>query len=236
MRAIILAAGMGTRLHPLTLTTPKSLIKIGGETLIERQIKFLREACIDEIVVVTGYLAEKFQFLVDKYGVKLVYNDKYDVYNNFYTMYLVREYLSEAYVIDADNYLHENFLQNTMRDSTYFSAYKTNFKDEWLLKCNSDNLVEEIVIASGNGFILSGVSFWTKEAGEILREILEEEINKEGFGDLYWDNLVKDNISKIKVVKQEISSTASFEIDDLNDLEKLENFLSTIERNHPITK
>ncbi|HEM5128047.1 TPA: NTP transferase domain-containing protein, partial [Streptococcus suis] len=63
MRAIILAAGMGTRLRPLTLTTPKSLIKIGGETLIERQIKFLREVCIDEIVVVTGYLAEKFQFL-----------------------------------------------------------------------------------------------------------------------------------------------------------------------------
>ncbi len=63
------------------------------------------------------------------------------------------------------------------------------------------------------------VFFWTKEAGEILREILEEEINKEGFGDLYWDNLVKDNLSKIKVVKQEISSTASFEIDDLNDLE-----------------
>ncbi|EHC03588.1 NTP transferase domain-containing protein [Streptococcus suis] len=236
MRAIILAAGMGTRLRPLTLTTPKSLIKIGGETLIERQIKFLREVCIDEIVVVTGYLAEKFQFLVDKYGVKLVYNDKYDVYNNFYTMYLVREYLSDAYVIDADNYLHENFLKNKISNSTYFSAYKTNFKDEWLLKCNSDNLVEEIIIASGHGFILSGVSFWTKEAGATLREILEEEINKEGFGDLYWDNLVKDNISKIKVVKQEISSTASFEIDDLNDLEKLENFLSTIERNHPITK
>ncbi len=105
----------------------------------------------------TGYLSEKFQFLEDKYDIKLVYNDKYDVYNNFYTMYLVREYLSEAYVIDADNYLHENFLQNSMRDSTYFSAYKTNFKDEWLLKCNSDNLVEEIAIASGNGFILSGV-------------------------------------------------------------------------------
>ncbi|HEM5280374.1 TPA: NTP transferase domain-containing protein, partial [Streptococcus suis] len=65
MRAIILAAGMGTRLRPLTLTTPKSLIKVGGETLIERQIKFLREACVNEIIVVTGYLSEKFQFLED---------------------------------------------------------------------------------------------------------------------------------------------------------------------------
>ena len=59
MRAIILAAGMGTRLRPITLTTPKSLIEIGEETLIERQIRFLKEKGIDDVIVVTGYLAEK---------------------------------------------------------------------------------------------------------------------------------------------------------------------------------
>ena len=102
MRAIILAAGMGTRLRPITLTTPKSLIKIGNETLIERQIHFLREKGIDEIIIVTGHLAEKFEFLKDKYQVTLVHNDKYAIYNNFYTMYLVKQYLSNTYVIDAD--------------------------------------------------------------------------------------------------------------------------------------
>ncbi|EGP66078.1 hypothetical protein HMPREF9182_1116 [Streptococcus sp. oral taxon 056 str. F0418] len=63
MRAIILAAGMGTRLQPITLNTPKSLIKIEEETLIERQIRFLRERGVEEIIVITGYLAEKFEFL-----------------------------------------------------------------------------------------------------------------------------------------------------------------------------
>lgn len=91
MRAILLAAGMGTRLRPLTLTTPKSLTVVNGKPMLEQQIEFLREVGVEEIIVVTGYLAEKFAYLTDKYGVKLVHNDLYDVYNNIYTMYLVRD-------------------------------------------------------------------------------------------------------------------------------------------------
>ena len=75
MRAIILAAGMGTRLRPITLTTPKSLIKIGNETLIERQIHFLREKGIDEIIIVTGHLAEKFEFLKEDVNGNKLKND-----------------------------------------------------------------------------------------------------------------------------------------------------------------
>ena len=146
MRAIILAAGMGTRLRPITLTTPKSLIEIGEETLIERQIRFLKEKGIDDVIVVTGYLAEKFEFLREKYQVTLIHNDKYDVYNNFYTMFLVKEYLSDTYVIDADNYLVNNFLQTNLKHSTYFSAYKTNFKQEWVLHTDENQNVTDITI------------------------------------------------------------------------------------------
>ena len=96
MKAIILAAGMGTRLRPITLTTPKSLIEVAGTSLIERQIEFLRAKGIEDIIVVTGYLAEKFDFLKDQYGVTLIHNDQYESYNNFYTMYLVRHYLSDG--------------------------------------------------------------------------------------------------------------------------------------------
>ena len=74
MRAILLAAGMGTRLRPLTLKTPKPLIKVNGESMIEKQIKSLKEIGIDEIIVVTGYLKEKFEFLKEKYGVKIIYH------------------------------------------------------------------------------------------------------------------------------------------------------------------
>lgn len=79
MRAIILAAGMGSRLRPLTLNMPKPLIKINNESIIERQIKFIKEIGINEIIVMTGYLKEEFEFLKEKYGVKIIYNDKYDI-------------------------------------------------------------------------------------------------------------------------------------------------------------
>lgn len=225
MRAIILAAGMGTRLRPLTLTTPKSLIKVSGEPLLERQIKFLQEKSINEIIVVTGYLHEKFDFLAHKYGVTLVHNDKYDVYNNFYTMYLVKNYLSDAYVIDADNYLVENFLEADIKESTYFSAFKTDFVDEWLLECEDDNRVKNILVTSGSGTILSGVSYWNAETGQILNDIIDNYYLNRDYTQLYWDNVVMENLDKLTVYRKEIPSNAIFEIDSLSDLEKLRDFL-----------
>ncbi|HEM6156764.1 TPA: NTP transferase domain-containing protein [Streptococcus suis] len=227
MRAIILAAGMGTRLRPLTLTTPKSLIEVGGQTLIERQILFLNEIGISEIIIVTGYLSEKFDFLENKYGVKLIHNDKYDTYNNFYSMYLVRDFLSDAYVIDADNYLHTNFLDSDVTISTYFSAYKRGFEDEWLLKCDDNGLVKEIVIDSGEGSILSGVSYWDAKSGQVLKKLIEEILESNDFCNLYWDNLVKDNLDKLIVYKRDIPSNVIFEIDNLNDFVQLQKFLSS---------
>lgn len=225
MRAIILAAGMGTRLRPLTLTTPKSLIEVAGESLLERQIKFLKERSINEIIVVTGYLHEKFDFLADKYGVTLVHNDKYDVYNNFYTMYLVKDYLSDAYVIDADNYLVDNFLETYVEQSTYFSAFKTDFADEWLLECGQDNKVNNIIVTSGSGTILSGVSYWNSETGKILNDIIDDYYLNKDYTQLYWDNVVMENLDKVTVYRKEIPTNAIFEIDSLEDLEELREFI-----------
>ena len=80
MRAIILAAGMGTRLRPLTDNKPKSLVEVAGEAMAERQVRFLKEKGIDDIVMVVGYQKEAFEYLVDRYGVRLVFNEKFDVH------------------------------------------------------------------------------------------------------------------------------------------------------------
>ena len=78
MKAIILAAGMGTRLRPLTNEMPKALVKVNGKPMLERQIEFLHEKGIKDIIIVTGYLKEKFDYLQGKYGVELIFNEKYD--------------------------------------------------------------------------------------------------------------------------------------------------------------
>lgn len=98
MNAIIITAGMGTRLNPLTLSTPKPLIKIFGKPMIEKNIEYLLQEGIEEIVIVTGYMKDMFEYLRDKYKeVKLIYNPKYKEYNNIYSFYLEREFLKDSY-------------------------------------------------------------------------------------------------------------------------------------------
>ena len=89
--AVITAAGFGSRFVPLTFETPKGLLEVFGERMIERQIKQLHEAGITDITIIVGYLKEKFEYLIDKYQVKLLYNPEYATKNNLATIYHARE-------------------------------------------------------------------------------------------------------------------------------------------------
>ncbi len=80
--AVIMAAGASSRFAPLSYETHKALTVVKGEVMIERQIQQLQEANVPEIFVVTGYKAEQFSSLADKYGVKLVPNPDYLTRNN----------------------------------------------------------------------------------------------------------------------------------------------------------
>ncbi|MDU4892252.1 MAG: sugar phosphate nucleotidyltransferase [Clostridium sp.] len=220
MRAILLAAGMGTRLRPITLETPKPLIEIKGEAMIERQIKALKEIGIEDIIVVTGYLKEKFDFLKEKYGVKTVHNDMYDKYNNIYTMYLVKDYLKDVYVIEGDIYLNKNFLRKDIEKSAYFSAPKEDFQNEWMLKLDENDRVIAIEEGSEDGrYIMCGVSYWNEKDGEYIVKKLEERVADGDFTTLFWDHIVRDNIGDIDVRLEKLDSDDVYEIDSLEELQ-----------------
>lgn len=229
MRAIILAAGLGTRLRPMTDNTPKALIKVKDKPLVEYQIEYLKEKGIDEIIVVVGYLHEQFDYLKEKYGVKLVFNEKYVEYNNFYSLYLVKDYLADSYVIDADNYLFKNMFRSDINRSTYFSVYREDCENEWFLIYGDDYKVEDIIVDSKAGRILSGVSFWDKETAEKINKFIDFAYDSNEFMDLYWDNMVKDNISELDVYVEELEANSIYEIDSVKDYNKLEKILREYE-------
>lgn len=229
MRAIILAAGLGTRLRPMTDNTPKALIKVKDKPLVEYQIEYLKEKGIDEIIVVVGYLHEQFDYLKEKYGVKLVFNDKYAEYNNFYSLYLVKDYLADSYVIDADNYLFKNMFRSDINRSTYFSVYREDCENEWFLIYGDDYKVKDIIVDSKAGRILSGVSFWDKETAEKINKFIDFAYDSNEFMDLYWDNMVKDNISELDVYVEELEVNSIYEIDSVKDYNKLEKILREYE-------
>lgn len=228
MRAIILAAGMGTRLRPLTKHIPKSLLKVGEEPIIERQIKFLQEKGILEIIIVTGYLKEKFEYLKEKYNVTLIHNDKYDVYNNVYSMYLVKDYLKDTIVTEADVFMTNNFFKTNLTNSTYFTGIKTDFKDEWVLHFDETNKVEDIMIGSGTDYIMTGVSYWSNVDGLFIKDKLVEVIENGQFKNLYWDDIVKDNLENLNIYVSKVNSDDWFEIDSIDDYEKVKNFIENI--------
>lgn len=225
MRAIILAAGLGSRLRPMTDNKPKALIEVNSKPLIEYQIEYLQEKSITDIKIVVGYLKEQFYYLKEKYNVDLIYNEKYAQYNNFYSLYLVKEYLANSYVIDADNYIFKNIFKEKVEKSTYFSVYRENCRNEWFLEYDKDYKVKNIVVNNNSGRILSGVSYWDKKTAEKICKFMNKAYLDDNYKELYWDNMVKDNISELDVYVEELKNNSIYEIDDIDDYKKLEYIL-----------
>ena len=109
--AILMAAGLGTRMRPLTDNTPKPLIKAAGKPLIETVIDGLWQHGVREIYVVTGYLAEQFDYLAEKYpGLTLVNNEEYTVKNNISSIHAVCQYMgkTDCFICEADLYVSDS--------------------------------------------------------------------------------------------------------------------------------
>lgn len=218
MKAIILAAGMGTRLRPLTLESPKPLVKVNGKPMIETQIECLLEKGIRDIKIAVGYLKEEFYYLAEKYNVELIHNDKYDMYNNIYTMYLLREHLPDSYVIEGDVYLYNNFIDPDINKSTYFTFYKENFNNEYIFKFDKNDKIYDMYVGNNSGYILCGVSYWSLTDGNIIVKKLEETVGSGDFESLFWDDVVMQNKENLNMYIKKIDSKDCFEIDTEEDL------------------
>ena len=102
-RAIIMAAGKGTRMRPVTLHTPKPLVKVNGKRMIDSVIEALHKNGISEIYIVVGYLKDQFEILPKEYeNVKLIENPFYDTCNNISSLYVARDYIENAIILDGD--------------------------------------------------------------------------------------------------------------------------------------
>ena len=107
-RAILLAAGPGMRMVPINRQTPKPLLEVHGEVLIERLIRQLRQVGVKEICVVVGFLQEQFEYLIDAFGVELIVNPAYASRNNLYSLALAARYLEDAYIVPCDLWCRDN--------------------------------------------------------------------------------------------------------------------------------
>ena len=120
--AVILAAGFGMRMVPINTQSPKVLLEINGETIIERTIKQLHEIGITEIYIVVGFMKEQFEYLIDEYGVELVVNEQYAEKNNLHSLRLVADHLSNTYIIPCDIWCMKNLYSRNEQLYSYFGV------------------------------------------------------------------------------------------------------------------
>ena len=190
-RAIIMAAGKGERLRPLTLEKPKSLIAIGGKRMINSVIEALHANGIKEIYVVVGYLKDQFVELEHKYpGLKLIENPFYETCNNISSLYVARDYLSDVVILDADQIIsNQEVLNPHFEKSSYCCFWQDKPTVEWLLSLHSNVVTSCSRNGGEKGWQLQSVSFWTDEDGKQLKDDVEEVFVQKEMRDLFWDDI-----------------------------------------------
>ena len=153
--ALIIAAGFGSRFVPLTFETPKGLLEVFGERMIERQIRQLHEVGITDITIAVGYLKEKFEYLIDKYQVKLLYNPEYASKNTLTTIYRARKVLAgkNMYILSSDNWLRDNMFHAYECGAWYASSYMEGDTSEWCLSFNKKGRITHFHMGDASLFV-----------------------------------------------------------------------------------
>ena len=216
--ALIMAAGMSRRLAPLSFDKPKGLFEIKDEILIERQIKQLKEAGINDIVIVLGYKKESFFYLGDKYNVKIIINSSYENKNNCETLYLARNYISRTYICSCDQYFINNPFNEYEYETCYTATYDTKNKKEIRVNLGSGGKIIGTTTKK-NGYMIIGYSFWDEVFSSKFLNLIEKHREIGDFDSVFWEIVFFNNINKLPPMYVSIQKEGTiFEFDNLQQL------------------
>lgn len=225
-----MAAGKGERLHPLTLKIPKPLIKVNCVRMIESIISTLHQNGISEIYIVVGYQKEKFQWLPETYpGLNLIENPYYETCNNISSLYVARDYLQDAVVMDGDQIIYDPDVLNPEFDR---SGYNVTWCDgetkEWLLDVEGGVIRSCSRTGGAHGYQLYSISRWSAEDGKRLSEHIAYEFERGNTG-IYWDDVpLFCYPNEYRLGIREMKHGAVAEIDSLEELAAIDHSYGTM--------
>ena len=223
MNAIIMAAGTSSRFVPISLEKPKGLLEVKGEVLIERQIRQLKEAGIEDIIVVTGYKAHAFGYLREKFGVSLVHNEDYNWYNNTSSIIRVIDRLADSFLCCSDHYFSHNVFMDSTDDSYYAARYAQGPTGEYCLTMDSHDYIKEVSIGGRDTWYMAGHVFFSHSFSRKFREIMKQEYSNESVRNGYWEDVYIQHIKELPMQVKRYADSDIFEFDTLDELREFDD-------------
>lgn len=223
--AIIMAAGMSSRFVPISLEKPKGLLVVKNEVLIERQIEQLREAGIEEIVIVLGYKKESFFYLEDKYGLKVIINPLFHLKNNLETIFLAQKYIGNSYICSSDDYFVENPFTDYVYQSYYAALHVDEKTDEWYMHKDSKGNIVKVMRSGVEGDVMLGHVYWDNAFSEAFLRLVNEHHELGDYDTELWESLFSDNIAKLPPMQVKVYPAGTiYEFDSLDELRQFDTY------------
>lgn len=220
--AVIMAAGMSSRFAPISYERPKGVLKVRDEVLIERQIRQLQEAGINDITVVVGYMKESFFYLEDLLGVKIRVNEEYASRNNNSTLMLVRDILTNTYICSSDDYFTENPFEEYVYKAYYAAQYFEGETDEYCLTCGAGNRITGIQVGGHDAFAMLGHVYFDKAFSDTFIRILEDEYDRPETASKLWEDMYSDHVRELDMVMRPYGHGIIYEFDSLDEVREFD--------------
>lgn len=226
--AIILAAGLGSRMGALTEKTPKPLIKVCGVPLIETVIEGLEKYGIGRIYIVIGYLGGQFGYLSEKYSnVDLVENKEYLEKNNISSLRAVGDLLGSAdcFICEADLYVADmDIFQRAGTESCYYGKMVKGYSEDWAFTMEGERIIR-VGKGAKDTYNMVGISYWNKKDALLIKNGIDKAYETEGHESLFWDEIVDQLLGEMDVHVCVVPGESIVEVDTEEELKRLEKRL-----------